>query len=73
MWLAKAVEGKGICWHLGCTVDVIFDMADLQDSRRCRGYRMLLMLLGYRVLLMLLVIDLCGGRKPNEALVGVGS
>ena len=52
---------------------MIFDIADLQDSRRCRGYRMLLTLLGYGVLLMLLVVDLRGGRKPNEALVGVGS
>ena len=54
-------------------IDMIFDVADLQDSRRCRGYRMLLTLLGYRVLLMLLVVNLRGGREPNEALVGVGS
>ena len=47
---------------------MIFDVADLQDSRQCRGYRMLLTLLGYRVLLMLLVIDMRDGREPNEAL-----
>ena len=52
---------------------MIFDMADLQDSRQCRGYRILLILLGYGVLLMLLVIDLRGRCKLNEALVGVGS
>jgi hypothetical protein len=53
--------------------DVIFNVADLQDSRQCGGYRMLLTLLDYGVLLMLLVVDLRGRREPNEALVGVGS
>ena len=38
-WLAKAVKGKGICWCLGRAVDVIFDVADLQGSRRCWDYR----------------------------------
>ena len=52
---------------------MIFDVADLQDSRQCRGYRMLLTLLGYGVLLMLLVIDMRDGREPDEALVGASS
>ena len=52
---------------------MIFDIADLQDSRQCRGYRMLLTLLGYGVLLMLLVIDMRDGREPDEALVGASS
>ena len=78
-WLAKAVKRKGIRWRLGRTVDVIFDVADLQGSRRCRGYRMLLTLLGCWMLLKLLGvlvlskevvlgIDMRGGREPNEAL-----
>ena len=61
---------------------MIFDVVDLQDSRQCWGYRMLLtlldygvllILLDYGVLLILLVINLCGGCKPNKALVGVSS
>ena len=48
---------KGVYWRLGRAVDVIFNMADLQDSRRYQGYRILLTLLGYGVLLILLIVD----------------
>ena len=39
MQAKRPQKGKGARWRLGRTVDVIFDVADLQGSRRCRDYR----------------------------------
>jgi hypothetical protein len=38
--LQRLLKKKGgIRWRLGHTIDVIFNMADLQSSRQCRDYR----------------------------------